>query len=248
MTNETPLQPLLLIPGTLCDERLWAPQIEALSEQADIMVPRLDASDDLEALARDILDQVPWPRFSVAGLSMGGILALALMRLAPERIERLALLDTNPFAEAPERQVQRADDIAEAEAMGLACYAREVLAPLYPEEGAPSDPAHVELVVAMAERGGLETFRRQALALRDRSDGSAGLNAITQPTLVLCGDGDRLCPPARHTYLAEHIPDAELVILEGVGHLSTLQAPEAVSEALARWLDREPNSLTRRDP
>ncbi|GAA0622658.1 alpha/beta fold hydrolase [Halomonas beimenensis] len=240
--------PLVLIPGTLCDERLWAPQIEALSRQAEILVPRIDSCDDLDALARDILAQIPWPRFNLAGLSMGGILALSILRQAPERVTRLALLNTNPFAEAPERQAQRIDDIAEAEAMGMARYAREVLAPLYPAEGAPSDPAHAALVVAMAERGGLETFRRQALALRDRPDGSAALGDITQPTLVLCGDGDRLCPPARHTYLAEHIPDAELMILEGVGHLSTLQAPEAVSEALARWLAREPNSPTRRDP
>ncbi|TLF50545.1 alpha/beta fold hydrolase [Halomonas urmiana] len=239
---------LVLIPGTLCDERLWAPQIEALSSQAEILVPRIDSCDDLDALARDILRQVPWPRFNLAGLSMGGILALSILRQAPDRVARLALLNTNPFAEAPERQAQRIDDIAQAEAMGLARYAREVLAPLYPAEGAPADLAHTELVVAMAERGGVETFRRQSLALRDRPDGSAALAAITQPTLVLCGDGDRLCPPARHTYLAEHIPDAELMILEGVGHLSTLQAPEAVSEALARWLDRDPNPQTRRDP
>lgn len=238
MHNVTRRQPLLLIPGTLCDERLWAPQVEALEGRADIRVPRLDASDDLEALARDILDQAPWPRFSVAGLSMGGILALALMRLAPERIERLALLDTNPFAEAPERRAQRVDDIAQAETLGMARYAGEVLAPLYPAEGAAVDPEHSALVVAMAERGGLETFRRQAIALRDRPDGSAALASISVPTLVLCGDGDRLCPVSRHTYLADHIPGAELVILEGVGHLSTLQAPEAVTQALAHWLER----------
>lgn len=246
MHNETPRQPLLLIPGTLCDERLWAPQIEALGEQAEIRVPHLDASDDLEALARDILDQAPWPRFSVAGLSMGGILALALMRLAPERIERLALLDTNPFAEAPERRTQRADDIAQAETQGMARYAREALAPLYPAEGQAEDPAHSALVVAMAERGGVETFRRQAIALRDRPDASAGLADIAVPTLVLCGDGDRLCPVSRHTYLAEQIPDAELVILEGVGHLSTLQAPEAVNQALSRWLGRSPQPMPSR--
>lgn len=240
--------PLVLIPGTLCDERLWAPQIEALSRQADILVPRIDTCDDLEALARDILDQIPWSHFSLAGLSMGGILALSILRQAPERIARLALLNTNPFAEASERQAQRAGDIAQAEAMGMARYAREVLAPLYPAAGAQNDSAHAELVVAMAERAGLEAFRRQALALRDRPDGSAALADITQPTLVLCGDGDQLCPPARHIYLAEHISDAELLILEGVGHLSTLQAPAAVSEALARWLAREPNSPIRRDP
>lgn len=246
MPSETSRQPLLLIPGTLCDERLWAPQLAALGERADIRVPRLDASDDLEALARDILDQAPWPRFSVAGLSMGGILALALMRLAPERIERLALLDTNPFAEASERQAQRADDIAQAEALGMARYAGEVLAPLYPAEGAAEDPEHSALVVAMAEREGLETFRRQAIALRDRPDGSAALATIAAPTLVLCGDGDRLCPVSRHTYLAEHIPEAELVILEDVGHLSTLQAPEAVNQALSRWLDRAPQPMPSR--
>lgn len=241
-------QPLVLLPGTLCDERLWRPQIEALGRRAEILVPRIDTSADLDDQARDILDQVPWPRFNLAGLSMGGILALSILRQAPERVARLALLNTNPFAEAPERQAQRIDDIAQAEAMGIGGYAGEVLAPLYPAEGAPADPAHTDLVVAMAEREGLETFRRQVLALRDRPDGSAGLAAITQPTLVLCGDGDRLCPPAHHTYLAEHIPDADLMILEGVGHLSTLQAPQAVSEALARWLAREPNSPTRRDP
>lgn len=246
MPSETPRQPLLLIPGTLCDERLWAPQIAALSERAEILVPRLDASDDLEDLARDILDQTPWSRFSVAGLSMGGILALALVRLAPERIKRLALLDTNPFAEAPERQTQRVNDIAQAEAMGMARYASEELAPLYPAEGEIEDPEHSALVVAMAERGGLETFRRQAFALRDRPDGSEALAAIEVPTLVLCGDGDRLCPISRHAYMAKHIPNAELVVLKGVGHLSTLQAPKEVSHALSRWLDRSSQPMPTR--
>ncbi|MEP4558948.1 alpha/beta fold hydrolase [Cobetia amphilecti] len=240
--------PLVLLPGTLCDERLWMPQIEALIGQANILVPRIDTCDDLDGQARDILKRIPWPRFNLAGLSMGGILALSMLRQAPQRVERLALLNTNPFAEAPERQAQRRGDIEQAATMGIARYAREVLAPLYPAEGASGDPVHAELVVAMAERAGLETFRRQALALRDRPDGSAGLAAITQPTLVLCGDGDRLCPPERHTYLAEHIPDADLMILEGVGHLSTLQAPAVVSQSLANWLTREPNPLPRREP
>lgn len=231
-------QPLLLISGTLCDERLWRPQIDALSSDVEVLVPRLDASDNLETMARDILDQAPWQHFNVAGLSMGGILALSILRQAPERIERLALLNTNPFAEVPERQAQRAADIAQAEALGISRYAREVLAPLYPAGGDVEDPEHTELVVAMAEREGLETFRRQAIALRDRPDGSAGLAAITQPTLVLCGEGDRLCPPSRHTYMAERIPHSELVILEGVGHLSTLEAPSAVNQALAQWLNR----------
>ncbi|MFD2191275.1 alpha/beta fold hydrolase [Pistricoccus aurantiacus] len=238
MQTDAKRQPLLLIPGTLCDERLWAPQIEALGDRVEAFVPRLDASDDLDTLARDILDQAPWPRFSLAGLSMGGILALSILRQAPERVERLALFNTNPFAEALERQALRADDIAQAEALGMTRYAREVLAPLYPAEGDAEDPEHTKLVVAMAERGGLDAFRRQAIALRDRPDASAGLAAITQPTLVLCGDGDRLCLPSRHLYLAEHIPNAELVILEGVGHLSTLQAPAAVNQALVAWLDR----------
>ncbi|MBE2170257.1 MULTISPECIES: alpha/beta fold hydrolase [unclassified Cobetia] len=231
--------PLVLLPGTLCDERLWMPQIEALIGRADILVPRIDSRDDLEGLARDILKRIPWPSFNLAGLSMGGILALSLQRQAPQRIERLALLNTNPFAETPERQAQRRSDIEQAETMGIARYAREVLAPLYPADGTLGDTGHADLVVAMAERAGLEAFRRQALALRDRPDGSAGLSAISQPTLVLCGDGDRLCPPARHTYLAEHIPHSDLMILEGVGHLSTLQAPETVSQALGHWLTRE---------
>ncbi|QEM81193.1 alpha/beta fold hydrolase [Halomonas binhaiensis] len=234
--------PLLLIPGTLCDERLWGPQVEALSERADILVPRIDTSDDLDALARDILDQVPWRQFSLAGLSMGGILALSILRQASERVDRLALLGTNPFAETPERQAQRIDDIAQAKEMGIARYAREVLAPLYPAKGKAEEIEHSALVVAMAERSGFETFRRQALALRDRPDGSANLAVITQPTLILCGDGDRLCPPSRHIYMANQIPNAELVVLSGAGHLTTLQAPDLVSEALSRWLDRMPRA------
>lgn len=238
MQSHRERQALLLIPGTLCDERLWRPQIDALSDVAEVFVPRLDTSDDLDTMARDILDQAPWQHFSVAGLSMGGILALSILRQAPQRIERLALLNTNPFAEVPERQAQRAADITQAEDMGISRYAREVLAPLYPAEGKAENPEHTELVVAMAERDGLETFRRQAMALRDRPDGSAALAGISQPTLVLCGDGDRLCPPSRHTYMAEQIPRSELVILEGIGHLSTLQAPDAVNRALSQWLKR----------
>ena len=230
--------PLMLVPGTLCDARLWSPQIEALGHEVDTYVPRLGASDDMDALARDLLDQAPWPRFNLAGLSMGGILAMSMVRQASERIERLALFNTNPFAEVEERRIQRAADIHQAEEMGLERYAREVLAPLYPAQGQEPSPEHTELVVKMARGQGLETFRRQSLALRDRADASQWLGAVRQPTLVLCGDGDRLCPVSRHTWLADHIPDARLVVLEGVGHLSTLQAPLAVNHALMQWLGR----------
>ncbi|MGQ7247677.1 alpha/beta fold hydrolase [Halomonas sp. V046] len=227
----------MLIPGTLCDERLWSPQIAALTGHAEIVVPRVDASDDLDAIARDVIAQAPWQSFSLAGLSMGGILAMAVMRQAPQRVARLALLNTNPFGEAAERQALREDDLRKAREMGLERYAREVLAPLYPALGQPQDPRHTELVVAMARDAGLETFRRQSMALRDRPDASRRLGEIGCPTLVLCGDGDQLCPLSRHTYLAEQIAGAELTVLPGIGHLSTLQAPSAVNAALARWLE-----------
>ncbi|MGZ9811448.1 alpha/beta fold hydrolase [Pseudoroseicyclus sp. H15] len=225
--------PLLLLPGMMCDARLFAPQIAALSAGRTVQVPALTDAETMEALGARVLAEAP-PRFALAGLSMGGILVMEMLRQAPERIERVAFLDTNPRAELPEVQANRAPQVARVREEGLAPVLRREVFPhyLHPE----SDPALLDLCEEMALALGPDVFERQSLALRDRADAQEVLAAVRQPTLILTGEDDRLCPMDRHARIHELIPHARLVIVRQAGHLPTLEQPEAVNVALANWL------------
>ncbi|NDV00292.1 alpha/beta fold hydrolase [Pseudoroseicyclus sp. CLL3-39] len=217
----------------MCDARLFAPQIAALSAGRTVQVPALTGAETMEALAEQVLSQAP-PRFALAGLSMGGILAMEMLRQAPERIERVAFLDTNPRAELPEVQAGRAPQVARVREEGLGSVLRREVFPhyLHPE----SDPAILDLCEEMALALGPDIFERQSLALRDRADAQEVLAAVRQPTLILTGEDDRLCPMDRHTRMAALMPHARLVVVPRAGHLPTLEQPAAVNAALNEWL------------
>ncbi|MFY1713629.1 alpha/beta fold hydrolase [Tritonibacter mobilis] len=229
------MTPLVFLPGMMCDARLFAPQIAALSATRTVTCAALTGHDTMAALAAEVLHNAP-PRFALAGLSMGGILAMEVLRQAPDRVAGLALLDTNPLAEASEVKAKRAPQIEAAQTDRLAELMTDIMIPNYL---ATPDPAHPisALCLEMALAMGPEVFVRQSLALRDRPDQCATLRSFARPTLVLCGAQDRLCPVARHELMQELMPHSRLDVLPDCGHLPTLEAPEQTTAALARWLE-----------
>lgn len=228
--------PVLLIPGMMCDARLFAPQVAALSARGPVEVVALTARDTIADLAADILSTAP-PRFALGGLSMGGIIAMEVLRQAPDRVERLALMDTNPRAETPETRARRAPQIQAVAAGGLAEVMSRQMIPLYAPSGVAT-PDLDALALDMALSLGPDMFIHQSKALRDRPDQTETLARFEGPALVLTGAGDRLCPLDRHEQMARLLGGSELVVIPGAGHLPTLQTPEAVNAALLRWLDR----------
>ena len=228
------MTPLLFLPGMMCDARLWGPQIDALSAARTIQVAPIGGHDSVQALAAEVLAHAP-PRFALAGLSMGGIVAMEMLARAPDRIERIALLDTNPLAESEAMRARRGPQMERVRAGHLRAVMRDEMKPNYLTDG-PRRDAILSLCMAMAEAQGAEVFLRQSAALRDRPDQTATLAAARLPALVLCGREDALCPPARHELMAGLVPGARLSVIEGAGHLPTLEQPETTTRALADWL------------
>ena len=228
------MTPLVLLPGMMCDARLFGPQIAALSGRIEVMVPTLTAHDTMAGLAKDVLATAP-PKFALAGLSMGGIVAMEMLAQAPERISRLALMDTNPKAEAPEVQDRRLLHMVAVEGGQLDRIMQEEMKPNYLADG-PNRAAILDLCKDMARKLGPEAFIRQSLALRDREDRQEVLRQADLPALVLCGRHDRLCPVHRHTLMHDLLKGSELCIIEDAGHLPTLERPAETTAALVRWL------------
>ncbi len=229
------MTPLILLPGMMCDARLFGPQIDALSGRFPLMTMPMGAHDTMFALAQDVLRHAP-PRFAVAGLSMGGILAMEVLRQAPERVAGIALMDTNPLAEKDEVKARRAPQIAAAKAGELRRVMRDEMKPSYLTDG-PNRGAILDLCMAMAMDLGAEVFVNQSKALRDRPDQTDTLRAFTGPSIVLCGSDDALCPVSRHELMNDLMPHSMLEIIEDAGHLPTLEQPEQTTAALSRWLE-----------
>jgi len=227
--------PLVLLPGMMCDARLFAPQITALATDREVLVPGLTGADSIAALADTVLAAAP-PRFALGGLSMGGIVAMEVIARAPERVAGLALMDTNPRAEMPEKQATRAPQIAKVEAGGLATVMRDEMKPSYLADG-PRKPEILDLCMGMALDLGPEVFTAQSIALRDRPDYRDALARVTVPTLILCGRLDALCPVTRHEEIHRLVSGSTLEIIENAGHLPTLEQPDTTNAALARWLE-----------
>lgn len=228
-------EPLILVPGVLCDEDLYRDQVPALAPYADVTITvEHTRHDTLAGIARAILDAAP-PRFALCGLSMGGIIAFEIMRQQPGRVSRLALLDTNARdILADERKVR------EGRMRLVANGHVDVMIGLQLSRFIPltrlGDEALVDRVLKMVRRVGAATYLRQERALLQRVDSRPSLGAIACPTLVLCGREDSATPLAMSQEIAAAIPGATLEIVEDCGHLSTMERPEAVNAALLRWL------------
>ncbi len=229
------MTPLVLLPGMMCDARLFAPQIAALSGQVPILSAPICGHASMEALAQSLLAYAP-PRFALAGLSMGGILAMEITRLAPERVAGLALMDTNPLAERDGVKARRALQIEAAKAGDLHRVLRDEMKPNYLTDG-PGRAAILDLCMEMAMDLGPEVFAHQSMALRDRIDQTDTLRTYQGHALVLCGRDDRPCPVERHELMHALLPNSRLEIVENAGHLPTLEQPDITTVALRRWLE-----------
>jgi pimeloyl-ACP methyl ester carboxylesterase len=220
----------------MCDARLFSPQIEALSSDRSIAFMPLRDANTITGLAEMVLAAAP-PTFALAGLSMGGIVAMEIMRLAPKRAARLALLDTNALAEPPEKAAVRKAQVTKVRHGELAAVMRDEMKPNYLAEG-PNRSKILDLCMAMAESLGPAVFEDQSNALQNRPDQRNTLSTVRVPTLILCGEDDRLCPLERHQLMHDLIPDSHLDVIPGAGHLPTLEQPERTNAALKSWLLR----------
>ena len=227
---------LTLLPGLLCNDALWAHQVKTLADIAHMTVADMTRDDTVGAMADRVLAAAPPLKFSLAGLSMGGYVALEIMRRAPGRVERLALLDTSANADAPETKKQRRGFIAQLDLGGFQGVTGKLL-PLLIHKDRLGDDALVAVIKASAKNIGADAFVRQQHATMSRPDGRKSLKNITCPTLVLCGRQDALTPLARHEEMAAAIPGARLVVIEDCGHLSPLEQPHAVSAVMRYWLN-----------
>ncbi|GLQ36204.1 alpha/beta hydrolase [Amylibacter marinus] len=223
---------LVLLPGMMCDERLFAPQIEAFDDTVVYTPVRENSMTDM---AQNVLQQAP-DQFDLAGLSMGGIIAMEIMRLAPKRVRRLALMDTNHRAELDAVKQARAPQIEAANTGRLSAVMREEMKPRYLVDG-PNKSRILDICMDMAMDLGAEAFVNQSNALMDRRDQSDTLAAISCPVLVMCGAYDQLCPVSRHEEMANIIPNATLTLIENAAHLPTLENPTQTTAALRSWLE-----------
>ena len=227
-------EPLVFLPGMMCDARLFGPQIAELSADMAVTVAPVTQGERIEEIASGLLDLLP-KRFALAGLSMGGIVAMEILRRAPDRVTRIALMDTNPLAETPIVAANREPQIVKVRSGRLLEVMRDEMKPNYLAPG-PHRGDVLDLVMDMAEALGPEVFIRQSRALQRRRDQQAVLRKCRVPTLILCGEHDQLCPVKRHTFMAELIPYAELVVLADAGHLPTLEQPAETTAALRKWM------------
>lgn len=225
---------LLFLPGLLCDGALWRHQAAALADAAECRVADLTLDSTVDAMARRALASVEG-KLSVCGLSMGGYVAMAIMRLAPERVERLCLLATGARADTPERVGARRALMALAQSGRFKGVTPRLLPQLLHQDRL-GDEALANEVLAMAERVGPDAFLRQQEANIARPDSRPALAAIAVPALIAVGAGDQLTPPNLAREMATLIPGAELRVLDGAGHLPPLETPDAVSAMLRRWL------------
>lgn len=228
-------QPLVLIPGLGCTPRLYAEQMPALWTYGPLLIADHRRGDSMDAIARQVLAEAP-PRFALCGLSMGGYISFAIHRLAPDRVMKLALLDTGSRSDTPEAGERRRASMAKVKA-GEFEAVMDAFWPMLVHKGRLGDAALKRIVLDMATASGPEAFVRQQQAILTRPDSRPGLAGIRCPTLVLVGDGDELTPPALADEMAQLIPGSRLVKVPDCGHLSTLEQPQAVTRALVDLME-----------
>ena len=229
------MTPLVLLPGMMCDERLFAPQISELSKQREVHFVQISGHKTISELAADVLNNAP-PVFALAGLSMGGIVAMEVLSQASERVERLALLDTNPLAELSDVRMRRGPQIDAVKNGQLKEIIRDEMKPNYLFDGDKKTKI-LKLCMDMALDIGPDAFIRQSIALRDRIDQKNTLRTYKRPALVLCGRHDVLCPLERHELMHNLLENSKLEIIEDAGHLPTLEQPKITNMALISWLE-----------
>lgn len=225
--------PLLMLPGTLCDARVFAAAAEGITRRK--MVIEMAGARSAPEMAERVLALAP-PRFALVGFSLGAIVALEMLAEAPERIERVALLGCNARAMPEERHAPRRASVEVAARDGMASYIDAVWENSVPRHRLTDAPLRA-LLTAMADDTPLATFAEQVEISINRNDRRSGLGQIAVPVLVACGAEDQICPPELSREIAGAIAGARLAILDGAGHYLTLDQPAQVAMLLADWLD-----------
>ncbi len=225
---------LLLLPGLLCDHELWSAQIEVLSGMAEISVADMTGHTNMKQLAGSTLETAP-SEFALAGFSMGGYCALEIFQQAPDRVQKLALIDTSARADNAE-QIERRQELIELCQAEKLDHVLDHLLPLFVNSTHLEDQILVRNIREMATRTGCEKFVTQQKAIMSREDKRLMLGNITCDTLILYGSQDQLTLPEFHTELAREIPNARLVEVEDSGHFSPMEQPKQVATAMKSWL------------
>lgn len=225
--------PLVLLPGLLCDARLWRDPAAALADLTPVHHADLTLDDSVAGMAARVLEAAP-PVFALAGLSMGGYVAFEILRQAPERVARLALLDTSARTDPPKRRAVRKAGLVLAESGRFAGVTRRLLPQLVHESRVESEVG--DAVMTMAQRVGRDAFLRQQRAIIDRPDSLPLLPAIAVPTLIGVGEDDRMTLPEESRLLHERIPGARLHVFARCGHLPPMEVPQETTAVLRDWL------------
>lgn len=229
-----PNTPLVLIPGLACTETLYAAQIPALEQSREVIIGDHMQHDTMAGIAAHILDAAP-ARFALAGLSMGGYICFEILRQAPERVERLALLDTSARADTAEKIALRHEALELAAAGKYLAVAYSTLG-LSIAKSRHGDTGLKQAIIDMAVATGPQVWARQTRAIMAREDSGPMLGAITCPTLVVVGDEDQLTPPELAHEMAENLLNARLEVIAGCGHMSTMERPDHLTRLLQDWL------------
>lgn len=225
---------LILLPGLLNTRRLFQHQIENLADVADVVVPELFRHDSLAAMAEAVVQTAP-PRFALGGFSMGGYVCFEVLRRAADRIERLALIDTQATPDAPEATARRLGFIEQTK-VGKFHGVQPSLLPQIVHRDRLADPAIVGPILEMAQEVGADGFVREQTAIIARPDSRPLLIDIKVPTVVIVGRQDQATPLQRSQEMAADIAHSQLVMIEDCGHMSPLERPAEVTAALRRWL------------
>ena len=225
-----------MVPGMMCDERIFSPQIEELSKNIEVTVADISNFSSVSELASDVLKKAP-KSFSLLGHSMGGIVAMEIYSQEPKRIEKLILMDTNPKAELDEVKLKREPQIREVNKGKLLEVMRDEMKPNYLAES-ENKRSVLNVCMDMALTLGPDVFINQSRALQSRLDQQNTIQSIKIPVLIMCGSEDKLCPVERHEMMHNMISDSDLKIINNAGHMPTLEQPRETTEVIKEWLMR----------
>ena len=225
-----------MVPGMMCDERIFSPQIEALSQNLEVTIADISNFSSVRELASDVLKKAP-KKFSLLGHSIGGIVAMEIYSQEPNRIEKLILMDTNPKAELDEVKLKREPQIREVNKGKLLEVMRDEMKPNYLAES-ENKRSVLNVCMDMALTLGPDVFINQSRALQSRLDQQNTIQSIKIPVLIICGSEDKLCPVERHEMMHNMITDSDLKIINNAGHMPTLEQPRETTEVIKEWLMR----------
>ena len=228
------MTPVVMIPGMMCDERIFAHQIEELGTDTEVYIADISKYSSIQELASDVLENSP-PKFFLVGHSMGGIVAMEMCSQEPDRIEKLVIMDSNPKSELEETKLKREPQIRNVISGNLAQVMKEEMKPNYLADSYKQKDI-LNTCMEMALTLGPEVFVRQSRALQDRDDQQSTLKDLDIPVLIMCGAEDKLCSLEKHELMHNIINDSKLEVVMDAGHMPTLEQPQKTTEVIKSWL------------